>query len=112
MSIVLVFSLFHVSAASLSSRHNRLGAFPRSADTSVYSGNHEKDLITPSMNSQDSSHQVAEYKHVVTNNEKEAVRRCGGVLLRHIQKICNGCVDRPRSSSEDSSRMKRSEFFA
>ncbi|KAI6187759.1 hypothetical protein M3Y98_00279600 [Aphelenchoides besseyi] len=48
---------------------------------------------------------------VISNNAKrsEGVRRCGLVLLKYIQKLCNGCVGRPRGE-EGSTKTKRNPF--
>ncbi|KAI6214712.1 hypothetical protein M3Y94_00301000 [Aphelenchoides besseyi] len=52
-----------------------------------------------------------ESDELTSNNAKrsEGVRRCGLVLLKYIQKLCNGCVGRPRGE-EGSTKTKRNPF--
>ncbi|KAI6241711.1 hypothetical protein M3Y99_00333400 [Aphelenchoides fujianensis] len=66
---------------------------------------------TPPESANELARHVEESFGLTANNAKrsDGVRRCGMVLLKHIQKLCNGCVGRPRGE-EDAAKTKRNPF--
>jgi hypothetical protein len=109
LRLVLAFGLFTVCAAN-SPRYNRLDVLQNSLNGASQADNDENMLGFPLNNEPKEpvySNDAAKYTYTANSYKRDGVRRCGMMLLRHIQRVCNGCVSRPRSSEEN--RVKRSK---
>lgn len=116
LKLLLVFSMLSVCSAS--SRYNRLSGLQRSLNgPAVPPVNQNYPPFMPYTNEamqkplSNSIQYDEEPEYTMTSNQykRDGVRRCGLLLLKHIQKLCNGCVGRPKSS-EESNRVKRGEI--
>jgi hypothetical protein len=112
--IVLLCTFSTLAAAN--TRYNRLNVLQRSLNAPTFNGYNEDTMVAP-LDGEESKTgfdykgaEEGQYTLTANNFKREGVRRCGMMLIKHIQKVCNGCVGRPRSS-EESGRKKRSKIL-
>lgn len=103
LKILLVFGLFSVCAAT--SRYDRMNGLRGTLNGPTLMQSPGIQSFSENRIQNDQSN----YTPFSSYYKRDGTRRCGVVLLKYIQKLCNGCVDRPKSS-EEPNRLKRSKY--